>query len=56
MEDSTATSFSARYRYRFGTAEFDQSRFELRVAGLEIQRKPTVFRNADPQPYLRSVL
>jgi eukaryotic-like serine/threonine-protein kinase len=31
-----------RYRYRFGTVEFDESRFELRVAGLvvDIQRKP----------------
>lgn len=31
-----------QYRYRFGTAEFDESRFELRVAGLlvDVQRKP----------------
>jgi non-specific serine/threonine protein kinase len=31
-----------RYRYRFGTAEFDEARFELRVGGLpiEVQRKP----------------
>jgi serine/threonine protein kinase len=30
------------YRYRFGTADFDQAKFELRVAGLpvEVQRKP----------------
>src|ERR1700693_2838240 len=30
------------FRYRFGTVEFDEARFELRVAGLavEIQRKP----------------
>jgi len=30
------------YRYRFGTVEFDEARFELRVSGLavEIQRKP----------------
>jgi len=30
------------YRYRFGTAEFDEARFELTVGGLavEIQRKP----------------
>jgi serine/threonine protein kinase/DNA-binding winged helix-turn-helix (wHTH) protein len=30
------------FRYRFGTAEFDAARFELRVSGLavEIQRKP----------------
>ncbi|WP_116365785.1 protein kinase domain-containing protein [Parahaliea mediterranea] len=30
------------YRYRFGAAEFDEARFELRVAGLpvDIQRKP----------------
>jgi eukaryotic-like serine/threonine-protein kinase len=33
---------SALYRYRFGTAEFDEGRFELRVAGrvIEIQRRP----------------
>jgi len=32
----------ALYRYRFGTAEFDEGRFELRVAGrvAEIQRRP----------------
>ncbi len=32
----------ALYRYRFGTAEFDEGRFELRVAGrlMEIQRRP----------------
>jgi non-specific serine/threonine protein kinase len=32
----------ALYRYRFGTAEFDEARFELRVAGspVEVQRKP----------------
>jgi eukaryotic-like serine/threonine-protein kinase len=31
-----------RHRYRFGSVEFDESRFELRVAGLlvDIQRKP----------------
>lgn len=30
------------FRYRFGSAEFDEARFELRVAGtpVEIQRKP----------------
>jgi hypothetical protein len=33
---------STLYRYRFGTAEFDEARFELTVSGLivEIQRKP----------------
>jgi eukaryotic-like serine/threonine-protein kinase len=33
---------SSTYRYRFGTADFDQAKFELRVAGLpvEVQRKP----------------
>ena len=33
---------AARYRYRFGTAEFDSARFELRVGGLvvEAQHKP----------------
>jgi eukaryotic-like serine/threonine-protein kinase len=32
----------ALYRYRFGTAEFDEGRFELRVAGrvMDIQRRP----------------
>lgn len=32
----------ALYRYRFGTAEFDEGRFELRVAGrvIDIQRRP----------------
>lgn len=32
----------AQFRYRFGTAEFDQSRFDLCVSGLsvEVQRKP----------------
>jgi DNA-binding winged helix-turn-helix (wHTH) protein/serine/threonine protein kinase len=30
------------FRYRFGTAEFDEARFELRVSGLpvDVQRKP----------------
>lgn len=33
---------TALFRYRFGTAEFDEARFELRVGGLlvEVQRKP----------------
>lgn len=33
---------SSLYRYRFGTAEFDEARFELRVGGepVEVQRKP----------------
>ena len=32
----------AFYRYRFGTAEFDEARFELRVGGLlvDVQQKP----------------
>ncbi|MFV0275861.1 MAG: protein kinase domain-containing protein [Parahaliea sp.] len=32
----------ALYRYRFGSAEFDEARFELRVSGLpvDVQRKP----------------
>ena len=31
-----------QYRFRFGTAEFDESRFELRVSGqpVDVQRKP----------------
>jgi len=30
------------YRYRFGSAEFDEARFELQVAGIvvEVQPKP----------------
>lgn len=33
---------AALYRYRFGSAEFDEARFELRVSGLpvDVQRKP----------------
>lgn len=33
---------TALFRYRFGSAEFDEARFELRVGGLpvEVQRKP----------------
>ena len=33
---------AAVYRYRFGSAEFDEARFELRVSGLpvDVQRKP----------------
>lgn len=33
---------SSLYRYRFGTAQFDEARFELRVSDLpvEVQRKP----------------
>ncbi|MGQ0621058.1 MAG: protein kinase domain-containing protein [Panacagrimonas sp.] len=33
---------AALYRYRFGTAEFDEARFELRVGGLpvELERRP----------------
>ncbi|MEQ8991924.1 MAG: winged helix-turn-helix domain-containing protein [Pseudomonadales bacterium] len=39
---SSDDSKAALYRYRFGAAEFDEARFELRVAGLpvEVQRKP----------------
>jgi eukaryotic-like serine/threonine-protein kinase len=42
MQASTEGSLRPRYRYRFGSVEFDESRFELRVAGLlvDIQRKP----------------
>src|SRR5215470_14144059 len=37
-----SASSAPLFRYRFGTAEFDEARFELRVSGLpvEIQRKP----------------
>src|SRR5262249_39721893 len=33
---------SSVFRYRFGSAEFDQAQFELRVAGerVDVQRKP----------------
>jgi DNA-binding winged helix-turn-helix (wHTH) protein len=36
------TPAPAFYRYRFGTAEFDEARFELRVGGLlvDVQQKP----------------
>lgn len=42
MVVSTEETLRPRYRYRFGSVEFDESRFELRVAGLlvDIQRKP----------------
>jgi serine/threonine protein kinase len=42
MRESTDGPLRPRYRYRFGSVEFDESRFELRVAGLavDIQRKP----------------
>lgn len=35
-------SRAALFRYRFGSAEFDEARFELRVSGLpvDVQRKP----------------
>jgi non-specific serine/threonine protein kinase len=40
MKDEKASS--PLYRYRFGSAEFDESRFELRVGGLavELEQKP----------------
>ena len=43
MANAPDTSTSASlFRYRFGTAEFDEARFELRVSGLpvDVQRKP----------------
>ncbi|MEQ8178284.1 MAG: winged helix-turn-helix domain-containing protein [Amphiplicatus sp.] len=41
MEDERTNS-GAIYRYRFGSAEFDEARFELRVGGLpvELERRP----------------
>ncbi|GAB4524306.1 MAG: hypothetical protein Kow00133_12520 [Amphiplicatus sp.] len=41
MNDGTANG-GATYRYRFGSAEFDEARFELRVGGLpvELERRP----------------
>jgi non-specific serine/threonine protein kinase len=40
--DSPNDGKSSLSRYRFGTAEFDEARFELRVSGLpvDVQRKP----------------
>lgn len=42
MDDGPPPSAGSRYRYCFGTAEFDETRFELRVGGLavEVQHKP----------------
>jgi serine/threonine protein kinase len=42
MAQPTDAADTPLFRYRFGTAEFDAARFELRVAGVpvEIQRKP----------------
>lgn len=42
MSDAGEDAPAVLYRYRFGTAEFDEARFELRVAGLpvDVQRKP----------------
>ena len=42
MSSQTGESHPAQYRYRFGTAEFDESRFDLCVSDLpvEVQRKP----------------
>lgn len=42
MKVVATTSPIAQFRYRFGKAEFDESRFELRVDGqmVEVQRKP----------------
>lgn len=42
MGSELPPAYSAQYRYRFGSAEFDEVRFELRVDGeaVEIQRRP----------------
>jgi len=42
METQPRDEHPALFRYRFGTAEFDEARFELRVGGqrVEIQRRP----------------
>jgi non-specific serine/threonine protein kinase len=39
---STVSANETLYRYRFGTAEFDEAAFELKVGGIpiEVQRKP----------------
>ena len=36
MENDRDDNGRALYSYRFGTAEFDEARFELRVAGLPV--------------------
>jgi eukaryotic-like serine/threonine-protein kinase len=42
METQLRDERVALYRYRFGTAEFDEARFELKVGGqpVEVQRRP----------------
>lgn len=42
METQPRDERFALYRYRFGTAEFDEARFELKVGGrpVEVQRRP----------------
>jgi eukaryotic-like serine/threonine-protein kinase len=42
METQPRDESAALYRYRFGTAEFDEARFELKIAGrpVEVQRRP----------------
>lgn len=37
MKNDQDSSVQTSYRYRFGTAEFDEARFELRVAGLPVE-------------------
>jgi non-specific serine/threonine protein kinase len=41
MKNDQDSNAQPTYRYRFGTAEFDEARFELRVAGLpaEVERR-----------------
>ena len=42
MDRPTSGESQAVYRFRFGTADFDEARFELQVAGIsvDVQRKP----------------
>jgi len=42
METQSRDERLALYRYRFGTAEFDEARFELKVGGhpVDVQRRP----------------
>jgi serine/threonine protein kinase/DNA-binding winged helix-turn-helix (wHTH) protein len=42
MDGPTDGKSHSSYRYRFGTAEFNEARFELQVAGIsvDVQRKP----------------
>ena len=42
MSDSSRPASAVQFRYRFGSVEFDEARFDLQVAGqkISVQRKP----------------